>query len=260
MESKNYQKIVIKALGHILFGSIFNASDFRLDVYSVAFVIFAAYSNYLNFTLFGIYCRRIMISVFTSKLILNLTPIFFWLQIGASIQPFLWNFSSKFIQHCQILVHFIFHKIWYKYQGRKSYLFLAFYWHFTSLCNIVLSSQATEWALLHSQAASILKQTNKRTNKHTSREENILFLAILLPFCTTVLSSQATEWALLHSQAAPILNNQTNKQTYIHRRRKTFYFWLVYCHFVPLCLAPKLQSERCFIRKLHPFPASKQSC
>ena len=124
-----------------------------------------AYSNYLNFTLFGIYCRRIMISVFTSKLILNLTPIFFWLQIGASIQPFLWNFSSKFIQHCQILVHFIFHKIWYKYQGRKKYLFLAFYWHFTSLCNIVLSAQATEWALLHLQAASILKQTSKHQER-----------------------------------------------------------------------------------------------
>ena len=138
------------------------------------------------------------------------------------------------------------------HQGRK----ILYFWPF---CTTVLSSQATEWALLHSQAASILKQTNKHQGRKT-----FYFWPVYCHFVPLCLASKLQSERCFIRKLHPCLNKQTNKQTIEqtskHQGRKTFYIWPVYCHFVPLCLAPKLQSERCFIRKLHPFPASKQSC
>jgi hypothetical protein len=54
MKSKNYQKVVIKAQGHILFGSIFNASDVMLCFIGV-FVFFyrITLANYPNKVMFS---------------------------------------------------------------------------------------------------------------------------------------------------------------------------------------------------------------
>ena len=51
MKSKNCQKVVVKALGHILYGSNFIASDVKCQIDGEDFVIFVAFLENMNFTL-----------------------------------------------------------------------------------------------------------------------------------------------------------------------------------------------------------------